>query len=301
MNSFEQLLQKAKSYGLTNTAVVNPIDEVSLGGAIAGFQHGVINPILYGLQTAIESTAKKHNFDVSKLQIINCESEEQAVSSAIKACNTGQAQILMKGKIHTDHLMHAVVQRDSGLRITGQQISHVFTLEVPTYHKLLFITDAAINIFPSVEQKQQILLNAVAFLNKLGIKKPKIACLSALEEPYEKIEGSVAARSLALNEKLQQCSIIEGPLAFDNAISKRSANIKDIKSEVAGDVDLLLVPNLEAGNILFKSLVYLAKAKVAGVVLGAKVPIVLTSRADDANARLYSAILAQLNCAKNVC
>lgn len=301
MNLFEHLLKKAQNYGRANTAVVNPVDEVSLGGAIAGFKHGVINPMLYGSQVAIESTAKKYNFDITKLEIVNCETEEQTVSHAINACNSGQAQILMKGKIHTDHLMHAVVQRESGLRITGQQISHVFTLEVPTYHKLLFITDAAINIFPSVEQKEQILLNAIAFLKQVGIKEPKIACLSALEEPYEKIEGSVAARALANSEKLKACSIIEGPLAFDNAISKRSAEIKDIKSEVSGDVDLLLVPNLEAGNILFKSLVYLAKAKVAGVVLGAKVPIVLTSRADDSNARLYSAILAQLSTNQEVC
>lgn len=292
--NFKELLQKAKHKGRIKVAVVNPIDEVSLGGAVEAQVEGLIDPILYGSKSEIEETAKKYSLDISKCEIVDCNDEQTAIQSAVNACREGVAQSLMKGKVHTDHLMGAVVKRETGLR-TDSQISSVFVMSVPTYHKLLFITDPAINIIPSLEQKEKLVLNALGLIKNIGIEKPKVGGLSAVEDVNPKILGSVEARELANNPNLKDKCIIEGPFAFDNIISKKAAEIKGIKSEVAGDVDLILVPNLEVGNVLFKTLVYLAKSEVAGIVLGAKVPIILTSRADDAKARLMSAALACLS------
>lgn len=296
--NFQDLLQKAQlkaqEKGKLKVAVVNPIDDVSLGGAVQAQQEGLIDPILYGSATEIEEAAKKYSLDISACEIVDCADEQTAISSAVAACKEGRAQSLMKGKVHTDHLMGAVVKRETGLR-TDSQISSVFVLSVPTYHKLLFITDPAINIVPSLGQKEKIIFNAIDLIKKIVTTTPKVACLSAVEDVNEKILGSVEARELANSESLKSQCIIEGPLAFDNVISKKAAEIKGINSEVAGDVDLILVPNLEVGNVLFKSLVYLANSEVAGIVLGAKVPIILTSRADTAKARLMSAVLACLS------
>ncbi len=292
--NFQELLQKAKEKGRIKVAVINPVDEVSLGGAIEGQQEGLIDPVLYGLKSEIEETAKKYSLDISKCEIVNCEDEKTAIQSAVDSCREGKTQSLMKGKVHTDHLMGAVVKRETGLR-TDSQISSVFVMSVPTYHKLLFITDPAINIVPTLEQKEKIILNAIGLIKNIGIQKPKVGGLSAVEDVNPKILGSVEARELANNSNLKDKCIIEGPFAFDNIISKKASEIKGIKSEVAGDVDLILVPNLEVGNVLFKTLVYLAKSEVAGIVLGAKVPIILTSRADGTKARLCSAALACLS------
>lgn len=294
LTNFKELLQKAKEKGRIKVAVVNPIDEVSLGGAIEAQIEGLIDPILYGSKIAIEEVAKKYSFDISSCEIVDCENEQIAIQKAVSACREGVAKSLMKGKVHTDDLMRAVVNRETGLR-TDSQISSVFAMQVPEYHKILFITDPAINITPSLEQKEKIILNAIGLIKNIGIEKPKVGGLSAVEFVNPKILGSIEANELANNPNLKDKCIIEGPFGFDNIISKKAAEIKGIKSEVAGDVDLILVPNLEVGNVLFKSLVYLAKSEVAGIVLGAKVPIILTSRADDAKARLMSAALACLS------
>ncbi|MDR0483903.1 MAG: bifunctional enoyl-CoA hydratase/phosphate acetyltransferase [Alphaproteobacteria bacterium] len=292
--NFQELLQKAKQKGKIKVAVVNPVDEVSLGGPLDAMKKGLITPVLFGSKKEIEATAKKYSFDISGCEIVDCESEATTIQAAVDAAREGRVQSLMKGKVHTDHLMGAVVKRETGLR-TDSQISSVFVFSVPTYHKLLFITDPAINITPSLEQKEKIILNAVKLINNIGIAKPKVGGLSAVENVNPKILGSVEAAELANNPNLKEKCIIEGPFAFDNIISKKAAEIKGIKSDVSGDVDLILVPNLEVGNVLFKSLVYMANAEVAGIVLGAKVPIIITSRADDAKARTMSAALACLS------
>jgi phosphate acetyltransferase len=292
--NFQELLQKAKQKDKIKVAVVNPIDSVSLGGVIEAQKEGIIDPVLYGLRSDIELAAKKYSLDISKCEIVDCIDEQTAIQLAVESCREGTAQALMKGKVHTDDLMRAVVKRETGLR-TDSQISSVFAIHVPTYHKLLFITDPAINILPSLEQKEKIILNAIALIKNIGIERPKVGGLSAVEDANAKILGSVEAKELANNPNLKEKCIIEGPFAFDNIISKKAAEIKGMKSEVAGDVDLILVPNLEVGNVLFKTLVYLANAEVAGIVLGAKVPIILTSRADNTKARLMSAVLACLS------
>ncbi|MDR2007621.1 MAG: bifunctional enoyl-CoA hydratase/phosphate acetyltransferase [Alphaproteobacteria bacterium] len=292
--NFKELLAKAKAKGKIKVAVVNPVDEVSLGGPLEAQAEGLIDPVLFGSKAEIEAVAKKYSFDISKCEIVDCVDEPTTIAKAVEAAREGKVQALMKGKIHTDHLMGAVVKRETGLR-TDSQVSSVFVFSIPTYHKLLFITDPAINITPSLEQKEKIILNALRLIKNIGIETPKVGGLSAVESPNPKILGSVEAFELAQNANLKSQCIIDGPFAFDNIISKRAAEIKEIKSPVAGDVDLILVPNLEVGNVLFKSLVYMAKAEVAGIVLGAKVPIIFTSRADDAKARLMSAALSILS------
>ncbi len=288
----DNILAIAKNLKPSPTAVVNPIDEVSLGGAYEAAKANLIKPILCGNKNDILSLAKKMKIDISEFEILDSDSEEKTLADAVKLCQTGEAKILMKGKIHTDHLMSAVVKRDNQLR-TEKQISHVFVLGCPNYHKPLLITDCAINIFPSLEQKHKILDNAVSLAHSLKITTPKIAILSATETPNPKIPSTIDAVELVKTYKSSTGSIIiEGPLALDNAISKEAAIIKGMDSKVAGDVDILLMPNIEAGNIAFKTLVYLAKSEVAGVVLGAKIPIILTSRADNVQARLLSAALA---------
>jgi phosphotransacetylase len=248
-----------------------------------------------GSEAIIRKLAETLQLDLETIQIIDIENSRTAASRAVEMARKGEVQMLMKGSLHTDELMSAVVSREGGLR-TGRRISHVFALDVPSYHKPLFVTDAAVNIQPDLETKISILQNAIDMMNTLEVVNPKVAILSAVESVNPAIPSTLDAAALCKMVDRGQITgaIVDGPLAFDNAISSDAAKIKKIKSPVAGDPDLLMVPNLEAGNILFKELQYLAGALAAGVVVGAKVPVVLTSRADGELARMASCALGVL-------
>lgn len=291
---FEEVLQKAKAKGAIRVAVAQPTDETSLSGVVDSYQAGLIDPILVGDEAKIRKLAQELNYDISPFTIINAIDDKEAAAKAVEFATKGEVKALMKGNLHTNDIMGAVVKRDAGLR-TDRSITHAFIMDIPAYHKGLFIADAAINIAPDINVKMSIMKNTVDLAHKLGIKTPKVGILSAVEMPYEKIPSSMEAHELTQMAKTElKDALVYGPLAFDNAISKLSAKIKKIDSEVCGDPDILIAPQIESGNILFKALVYLAYAKVAGVVLGAKVPVILTSRADNAEARVASSALAVL-------
>jgi phosphate acetyltransferase len=289
------LIERANVKPPVKTAIAWPCDEVSLGGAMQAVKDRLIVPVLVGCETKIRAVADKLQIDLGSTSIINIENSRAAAVKAVELASKGEVQMLMKGSLHTDELMGAVVSREGGLRI-GRRISHVFALDVPSYHKTLFVTDAAVNIQPDLETKIHILQNAIDMLHAIGIANPKVALLSAVESVNPAIPSTLEAAALCKMVDRDQITgaIVDGPLAFDNAISAEAARIKKITSRVAGDVDLLMVPNLEAGNILFKELQYLAGALAAGVVVGAKVPVVLTSRADGELARMASCALGVL-------
>jgi phosphotransacetylase len=289
------LIARATSKPAVLTAIVWPCDEVSLGGAYQAFKDKLIVPFLVGPEVRIRQLAQMMQLDLGTIRIVDTADTRSAAFRAVEMARKGEVQMLMKGSLHTDELMSAVVSRDGGMR-TGRRISHVFALDVPSYHKPLFVTDAAINIQPDLETKIDILQNAIDMMLKVGVTNPKVGILSAVESVNAAIPSTLDAAALCKMVDRGQITgaIVDGPLAFDNAISSDAARIKKIKSPVAGDVDLLLVPNLEAGNILFKQLQYLAGALAAGVVVGSKVPIVLTSRADGELARMASCALGVL-------
>jgi phosphotransacetylase len=287
------LVELAKNTPKKNIAVINPIDDISLGGIHEAVKHNLVSPILLGKESKIREVAQNNGFSLDNMKIVDCESEEEILAKMVALAQNKEVDIIMKGSIHSDHLLSQIVKKENQLR--EGLISHIFALDMPTYHKTLFITDCAINIAPSLEHKAKILMNSIKFLHKLGIAKPKVAILSATEVPNEKMISSTDAYALANNPDFKDLAIVEGPLAFDNAISAKSAQIKKITSQIAGDVDLLIMPNIESGNMLAKSLVYLGNAQIAGVVVGAKLPVVLTSRADDEQARLLSVVLAKLS------
>ncbi|MGA3160145.1 MAG: bifunctional enoyl-CoA hydratase/phosphate acetyltransferase [Terracidiphilus sp.] len=289
------LIARATSKPAVKTAIVWPCDEVSLGGAIQAFKDRLIVPVLVGADATIRGLAATMQLDLGTIQILDIDNSRSAAMRAVEMARRGEVQMLMKGSLHTDELMSAVVSREGGMR-TGRRISHVFALDVPSYHKTLFVTDAAINIQPDLDTKIDILQNAIDMMLTLEIANPKVAILSAVESVNPAILSTLDAAALCKMADRGQITgaIVDGPLAFDNAISSDAARIKKIKSPVAGDPDLLMVPNLEAGNILFKELQYLAGALAAGVVVGAKVPIVLTSRADGELARMASCALGVL-------
>ena len=293
-NVFNNLLSKAKSKGKIRVAVAQPTDETSLRGVIDSYNEDLIDPILIGDQEKIRQVASDLELDISPYEIVSAASDVEAATKAVEFATRGDVKALMKGNLHTNDLMSAVIKRDAGLR-TDRSITHAFIMDIPAYHKALFIADAAINIAPDINAKMSIIKNTIDLAHRLGIKIPKVALLSAVEMPYEKMPSSMEANELTQRAKTEiENALVYGPLAFDNAISAVSAKIKKIDSEVCGDPDILVVPQIESGNILFKSLVYLAYAKVAGVVLGAKVPVILTSRADSAEARVASSALAVL-------
>jgi phosphate acetyltransferase len=298
MNTFKEILELAKNLNKINIAVINPIDNESLAGALSCAKENIANPILFGNKDTISSVARGLGEDyidlLKNIEIVNLNTYEEILSTAVKYINNNQCSALMKGKIHTDEFMGAIVKKENGLRL-DKQISHIFAVKIPTYHKILYITDGGINISPSLEAKEKIIYNAINFVKKLGITKPNIALMSATESVLPKMLSSVDANSIIQSKVFENISNIEGPLAFDNIISKKAALIKNIQSNIAGDVDIIIVPNIETGNSLVKSLVYLANADVAGVVVGAKVPIVLTSRADNAMSRLLSCALANID------
>jgi phosphotransacetylase len=292
---YELLLARCKNMKAVATAVAHPCDEVSLSAAVEAARAGIITPILVGPGDKIRRTAKESELDIAPYEIVDVPHSHAAAAGAVELVRLGRAELLMKGSLHTDELMSEVVKRDTGLR-TARRISHVFIMDVPTYHKVFAITDAAINIFPGLEDKVDILQNAIDFFVALGQKRPKVAILSAVETINPKIPSTVEAAALCKMADRGQIrdAILDGPLAFDNAISAEAAQIKKIESSVAGDPDIMLVPDLEAGNMLVKTLTFLSRADGAAVVLGARVPIILTSRADNKRTRMASCAVAAL-------
>jgi len=295
---YERLLERCKALEAVPTAVAHPCEESALTGAVEAAQAGLIDPILVGPAARIEETARSANIDLGKIEIIDAAHSMESAKKAVELVKQGRAEVLMKGSLHSDELLAAIVSRDGGLR-TGRRISHVFVMDVPTYHKVLIVTDAAINIAPTLEDKIDICQNAVDLVNSLRqdkSEKPKVAILAAVETVTTKMPATIDAAALCKMADRGQIkgAILDGPLAFDSAISKQAAQTKGIKSAVAGDPDILLVPDLEAGNILAKQLSFLANADSAGLVLGAKVPVILTSRADSVRSRIASCAVATL-------
>jgi len=292
---YRGLIARANAKSAVKTAIVWPCDELSLGGAIQAYKDKLIVPVLVGSEETIRSIAGVMQLDLESIQIVDIETSRAAAFRAVEMARKGEVQMLMKGSLQTGELMEAVTSREGGLRV-GRCISHVFALDVPSYHKTLFVTDAAVNIQSDLETKIDILQNAIDMMLELEVVNPKVAILSAVESVTPDIPSTLDAAALCKMVDRGQITgaIVDGPLAFDNAISSDAARVKKIKSPVAGDPDLLLVPNLEAGNILFKELQYLAGALAAGVVVGAKVPIVLTGRADGEMARIASCALGVL-------
>jgi phosphate butyryltransferase len=268
-------------------------DQHSLGAIIKAWKENIIQPILVGDKDEIESICKSNNYDITGVQIVHEPDTEKSVETAVKMVSSGQADILMKGKIGSATLLRCVLNKEWGLR-TGNLLSHFALFEVETYKKVIAVTDVAMNIAPSLHDKIAIVNNSVDCLNRLGYKNPKVAVLGAVEMVNENMQATLDAALLSkMNQRdqIKNC-IIDGPLAFDNAVSLESAQLKGIKSEVAGDTDLLLMPDIEVGNVLYKSLVFFANAKVASIILGATVPIVLTSRSDSEQAKFDSILLA---------
>lgn len=292
---YERLLERCKSFAPVPTAVAHPCEETALTGAVEAAQAGLIVPILVGPGRKIEETAKSAQLDLSSFEIVDTPHSVASAIQAVSLVREGKAEVLMKGSLHTDELMSAIVSREGGMR-TGRRISHVFVMDIPTYHKVLIVTDAAINIAPTLEDKVDIVQNAIDLAISLGLEKPKVAILAAVETVNSKMQATLDAAALCKMAERGQISggLLDGPLAFDNAISKQAAETKGIKSQVAGDPDILLAPDLEAGNILAKQLSFLANADSAGLVLGAKVPVILTSRADNVRSRIASCGVAKL-------
>ena len=292
---YEQLLERCRGLAPVPTAVAHPCETTALEGALDAKRLGLIEPILVGPKAKLVAVAASARLDLGNSRIVDVPHSHAAAEQAVALVRSGEAELLMKGSLHTDELMAAVVSREGGLR-TSRRISHVFIMDVPTYHKVLVVTDAAINISPSLEDKMDICQNAIDLARILGLDRPKVAILSAVETVTSKIPSTIDAAALCKMADRGQITggILDGPLAFDNAISKEAAATKGIRSDVAGDPDILLVPDLEAGNILAKQLSFLANADSAGLVLGARVPIILTSRADSVRSRIASCAVAML-------
>ena len=292
---FQLFITAAAKLEPIKTAVVHPCDAVSLGGAIEAMRRGLIVPVLVGPRGKIEKAAKEAKVKLGSIEIIDTPHSHASAAQAVKLAGTGKVAALMKGALHTDELMGAIVGPESGLK-TERRMSHVFVFDVPHYPKPLYITDAAINIYPSLEDKRDIVQNAIDLAQALGVERPKVAILSAVETINAKIKSTVEAAALCKMSERGQITggSLDGPLAFDNAVSAEAAKTKHIVSLVAGNADILVVPDLESGNMVAKQLTYLAGADGAGVVLGARVPIILTSRADGDLVRLASCAIAQL-------
>jgi len=291
----DALLHTCDSLPPVPTAVAHPCDGSSLKGAVEAAEAGLIDPILVGPEARIRALASAHGLDITPYHIVDVEHSHAAAQAAVALARAGRAEAVMKGSLHTDELMSEVVRKDTGLR-TGRRLSHVFVMNVPTYPRALLITDAAINIAPTLEDKVHIVQNAIDLAKVLGVETPRVAILSAVETLNPKIATTLEAAALCKMADRGQITggILDGPLAFDNAISAEAARTKGIVSEVAGRPDILLVPDLEAGNMLAKQLSFLANADAAGIVLGARVPIILTSRADNVRTRLASCAVASL-------
>jgi phosphotransacetylase len=292
---YEQLLERCAKLDPVPTAVAHPCEETALAGPMEAAAKGLIVPILVGPAAKIQEVAKRSGIDLSKAKLVDTPHSHASSAKAVELVRQGEAELLMKGSQHTDELLGAVVARDTGLR-TARRLSHVFIMDVPTYHKPLVVTDAAINIAPTLDEKADICRNAIDLMIALGVKRPKIAILAAVETVSSKMPATIDAAALCKMADRGQITgaLIDGPLAFDNAISKDAARVKGIVSEVAGDPDILVAPDLEAANMLAKQLTFLANADAAGLVLGARVPIILTSRADNVRSRIASCAVAVL-------
>jgi phosphotransacetylase len=290
-----QLIQSCAGLRPAVTAVVHPCDGPSLTAAIEAAKQGLINPVLVGPEKKIRAVADAHHLDISPYRLVATPHSHAAAAEAVRMARAGEVEALMKGSLHTDELMHEVVSIQTGL-CTGRRISHVYLFDVPAYPRPLLITDAAINIAPSLSEKRDICQNAIDFAHIIGIAQPKVAVLSAVETVTEKMPSTVDGAALSKMAERGQIAggLVDGPLAFDNAISPEAASMKEIVSPVAGQADILLVPDLESGNMLAKQLTFFNAADGAGIVLGARLPIILTSRADPPRTRLASAALALL-------
>ncbi|UPT83655.1 phosphate acetyltransferase [Bradyrhizobium barranii subsp. apii] len=295
-SKYDRLIAAAKGAPPTSTIVVHPCDETSLRGAIDSASAGIIRPVLVGPERKIKDTAARCDLDVSGFEIVDAAHSDESAAKGVELIHAAKGELLMKGSLHTDELMRAVTAKTGGLR-TDRRISHVFVMDVPAYAETIFVTDAAINIFPDLDAKRDIIQNAIDLYNQAGFgKTPRVAILSAVETVTSKIPSTIEAAALCKMADRGQITggILDGPLAFDNAIDLEAARIKGITSEVAGRAQILMVPDLESGNMLAKNLAYFAKADGAGIVLGARVPVVLTSRADSPRARMASCAVAAL-------
>lgn len=292
---YHRLLERAKALPPLPTAVAHPCDESSLTAAVDAAREGLIAPFLVGPEARIKAAAEKSGLDLAGLEIVDAPHSHGSAARAVELVREGRAEALMKGSLHTDELMGEVVKRDTGLR-TARRISHCFVMDAPAYPDALIITDAAVNIAPTLEEKVDIVQNAIDLARALGVDEVRVAILSAMETVNPKVISTIEAAALCKMADRGQIKggILDGPLALDNAISEEAARIKGIRSPVAGRANVLVAPDLEAGNMLAKSLSFLAGADAAGIVLGARVPVILTSRADSVTARLASCAVAAL-------
>lgn len=292
---YDRLIVMAREVAAAKTIVVHPCDETSLRGAIDAAEAGLIIPVLVAPAAKIKNVAREYSIDIGRYELVDVPHSDAAAAKAVELIRAAQGEMLMKGSLHTDELMRAVTAANTGLR-TARRISHVFIMDVPARAETLFVTDAAINIFPDLDAKRDIVQNVIDLFTELGLGKPLVAILSAVETVTPKIPSTIDAAALCKMADRGQITggILDGPLAFDNAIDPEAARIKGIHSPVAGQAQILVVPDLEAGNMLAKNLIYLSKADSAGLVLGARVPIVLTSRADSVRSRMASCAAAVL-------
>jgi phosphate acetyltransferase len=290
---FDRIVDRCRALGPVAVAVAAPLSDVALLSVAGAYEEKLIEPILVGPEGALKRLAAKVGVDVASWPLVDASDDSDAAYKAVALCRSGRARMLMKGSLHTDTLLHAVLQHDTGLR-TARRLSHVFVLDAPLYPRPLLITDAGINIYPTLEHKVDIVRNAIELAHALGIDVPNVAILSAVETVNPKITSTIDASALCKMADRKQITgaVLDGPLAFDTAVSAEAAAIKNLTSRVAGVADILVVPDLESGNMLAKQLEYLGGAELAGVVLGGRVPIVLTSRADAVRARLASCAVA---------
>ncbi len=294
-NWYKQLFKRCAGLEPLVTAIVHPVGEESILGALAAAKANIIEPIFVGPQARILKAAKKSGVNISKYTIVNAKHSTDSVEQAVQLANLGKIDALMKGEIHTDELMHTIVKKESGLR-TARRMSHIFVLEMRYYPKPIFLTDAAINIFPDLSCKKDIVQNAIDLFTSLGYGTPKVALVSATEEVTQAIPSTLDATALCKMADRGQIKggILDGPLALDLALSPASVKIKGIKSAVAGRADIIVAPDIESGNMLYKQMAFLDQAESAGIVLGAKIPIILTSRSNDVESRKASCAMALL-------
>ncbi|MDK1492458.1 phosphate acetyltransferase [Sinorhizobium sp. 7-81] len=298
-SKYDRLIAAAQAETPAVTIVVHPCDETSLRGTLEAAEMGLIKPILVGPEAKIRYVAAEHRLEIGGIEIVDVPHSHAAAAKAVALIREGKGELLMKGSLHTDELMREVAASATGLR-TDRRISHVFVMDVPGHADTLFITDAAINIFPDLEAKRDIVQNAIDLWVTIGLGEPRVAIVSAVETVTTKIPSTIEAAALCKMAERGQITggLIDGPLAFDNAIDPEAARIKGIRSPVAGHAQIIVVPDLEAGNMLAKNLTFLSHADAAGIVLGARVPIVLTSRADSVRTRLASCAIAALYAAR---
>lgn len=292
---YKRLIERAKALPPLPTAVAHPCDESSLSAAVDATRIGLIAPLLVGPDVRIKAVAEQHHLDLGGIEIIDSPHSHAAAARAVELVREGRAEALMKGSLHSDELLGEVVKKDTGLR-TNRRISQCFVMDVPQHSQALIITDAAVNIAPTLEDKVDIVQNAIDLARALGIAGVRVAILSAMETVNPKVLSTIEAAALCKMADRGQITgaLLDGPLALDNAISEEAARIKGIRSQVAGRANVLVAPDLDAGNMLAKSLSFLAQADAAGIVLGARVPVILTSRADSITTRLASCAVAAL-------